>query len=347
MKDQKKKRHILLIWQGFLLLLLSANCPVLLQTASGQAKTAAPPKAKTVQKSAPKQAPSTKPALIPAKPKVGTPEFLWKAVSDSGATLYLLGTIHAVKADFYPLPAEMEEALSKSRALMVEIDTSKTDPIKIRNLTLAQGVYGQTDSLANHISPKTLAALTSSGVDPRLLQSLMRMKPWLVGLMLVQSEMEKLGYSGKQAIDAHFISNARNQGKKVIGLETEEFQVGVLANIPEELQDQLLLKTLLELKQVKTEAADLMNAWKAGDEKGMEHLMTKDLKEHPEFNVFQDKLINERNVSMTDKLEAYLKGSDTYMVAVGSAHLVGELGICELLRKKGFKVEQIKVGDKI
>lgn len=300
-------------------------------------------------------APAASKAQTPVKPasdssgklKVGTPEFLWKASSDSGATLYLVGTIHLVKPDFYPLPKEMDAALTKARALMVEIDTSKSDPTKIRALIGSKGILGQSDSLTNHVSPETIKALQSSGVDPSMMQTFMQMKPWLVGITLVQTEMQKLGYSPKQAIDAHFIESARVQAKKVFGLETEEFQVEVLAGFSEDLQDKLLLKTLLELKQIKTEAGDLMRAWKEGDTAGMEHLMTKDLKEHPEFNVFQDKLINDRNVTMTDKLEAYLKGADTYMVAVGSAHMIGEKGICELLRKKGYKVEQIKSGDKI
>lgn len=332
-----------------LLLLLFVSQTTILQVVRGESKPA-PTKSGVKLTPTAKPGAPTKPFSAPAnsgKLKAGTPEFLWKAVSDSGATLYLLGTIHEVKSDFYPLPQEMEDALTKSRALMVEIDPSKSDPIKIRDMTMSQGVLGQTDSLANHISPKTMAALMNSGVDPKLMQTFMRMRPWLVGLMLVQSEMAKLGYDPKLAIDAHFITSARNQGKKVIPLETEEFQFSVLAGFPEELQDQLLLKTLLEIKQLKTEAGDLMKAWKDGSEKNMDTLITKDVKEHPEFNVFQDKLIYDRNVTMTEKLEAYLKGSDTYMVAVGSAHMVGERGICELLRKKGYKVEQIKAGDKI
>lgn len=341
-------KRVLVIWQCFILLLFTASQTALLQGAWGESKTPIPAKKGATVLTKPA---SSKPA-VPAtaatgKLKAGSPEFLWKASSDSGATLYLLGTIHAVKSDFYPLPQEMEDALTKSRALMVEIDTSKTDPIKIQNLTLTRGVYGQADTLANHVSQATMNSLMNSGIDPKLMQSFMRMRPWLVGLMLVQTEMAKLGYSGKQAIDAHMISNARMQGKKVIGLETEEFQVGVLADIPEELQGQMLEKTLLDLKKLKTEAGDLMKAWKDGDEKAMDTLITKDEKEHPEFQVFQDKLIYDRNVTMADKLEAYLKGSDTFMVAVGSAHLVGDKGICALLRKKGYKVEQIKAGDKI
>lgn len=260
----------------YLSLLLFVSQTTFLQAVRAESKTAP---VKSGSKTIPpaKAGTPTKPLTAPAntgKLKAGTPEFLWKAVSDSGATLYLLGTIHEVKADFYPLPQEMEEALTKSRALMVEIDPSKSDPIKIRDMTMSQGLLGQTDSLANHISSETMTALINSGVAPNLMQSFMRMRPWLVGLMLVQSEMAKLGYDPKLAIDAHFITNARNQGKKVIALETEEFQFSVLAGFPEELQDKLLLKTLLDIKQLKTEAGDLMKSWKDGSEKNMDILIT-------------------------------------------------------------------------
>ena len=46
---------------------------------------------------------------------------LWKVTSKTG-TLYLQGSIHALKADSYPLAPAMEEAYTASRTLVLEVD---------------------------------------------------------------------------------------------------------------------------------------------------------------------------------------------------------------------------------
>lgn len=286
--------------------------------------------------------------LPSGKLKAGSKEFLWKVTSESGATLYLLGTIHVVKPSFYPLPDEMEKALEKSRSLIVEFDVTRADPKKTQELTIRKGVYAPSDSLANHIPPELLAEVQTACAEKGLpFAGIQRMKPWLIGLTLVQMEMERLGYSPKQGIDIHLINKAHATGKKVSGLETEEFQIDLISGFPADLQEQMLKQSVHDMKELKDDANQLMKAWKDGDEKSMDQLLTKDLKEHPEFIPLQEKLIYDRNIPMAEKLEPYLKGADTFMVAVGSAHLIGEKGICEILRKKGYKVEQVLAGEKI
>ena len=288
--------------------------------------------------------------LIPAsaKLKAGSKEFLWKATSDSGATVFLVGTIHAVQPNFYPLPEEFDKALAKSKALIVEIDTTKLNPEATKQLAITKGLYPNGDSMVNHVSAETISELQRMCTSPELpFQGIVRMRPWLAALSLVTLEMQKQGHNMKQAIDLYLIKNAHNTGKKVIALETEEFQIGIFSGFSADLQEKMLQLTFHDLKDLKEHLLELDNAWKKGDEKEMNTFITKDLDEHPEFIPVQEKMIYERNVTMAEKIEGYLKGNDTYMVAVGSAHMVGDRGICELLRKKGYKVEQVLAGDTI
>jgi len=53
------------------------------------------------------------------------------------------------------------------------------------------------------------------------------------------------------------------------------------------------------------------------------------------------KLFDERNMRMTSKIEGYLNSSGSYFVIVGAGHLVGKRGIVELLKNKGYGVEQL------
>jgi hypothetical protein len=53
------------------------------------------------------------------------------------------------------------------------------------------------------------------------------------------------------------------------------------------------------------------------------------------------KLFDERNIKMTSKIQGYLNSGGTYFVIVGSGHLIGERGVVELLKAKGYEVEQL------
>jgi uncharacterized protein YbaP (TraB family) len=52
-------------------------------------------------------------------------------------------------------------------------------------------------------------------------------------------------------------------------------------------------------------------------------------------------LIVKRNQSWIPEIEQMLKGPSDALVVVGAAHLVGKTGVVELLRAKGYTVEQI------
>ncbi len=44
---------------------------------------------------------------------------------------------------------------------------------------------------------------------------------------------------------------------------------------------------------------------------------------------------------MASKIEDYLNAKEIYFVIVGAGHLVGNQGIIEILKRKGFVVEQL------
>jgi len=44
---------------------------------------------------------------------------------------------------------------------------------------------------------------------------------------------------------------------------------------------------------------------------------------------------------MVSKIEEFLRTKETYFVVVGAGHLVGKKGIIEMLRGKGYPVEQL------
>jgi len=101
------------------------------------------------------------------------------------------------------------------------------------------------------------------------------------------------------------------------------------------------LYTLKDLQTLVADTDSIVSAWKSGDAKRMESIIREGSFGDDQFYPIYDKLIIQRNKSMTSKIESFLKTRGTYFVIVGAAHLLGEKGVIQLLKKKGYTVEQM------
>lgn len=271
--------------------------------------------------------------------------FFWKATKGADV-VYLLGTIHAAPPTLYPLAPEIESAFDSSKCLLVEVNIAKAkiDPEKVRSLVSTSGKYTPPDKLSKHLSPGTKsvfeAYLNWAGETWEIYEAY---KPWYVReLISVPRRGDLSKMSKSNGIDLHFLKKAITLKKPVDEFETIEFQLALDSKLSEDVQDKLLQVTLLEMKDTEQTMASIFQAWKAGDMEQMEKVAVHQSVDNPALIPFTMALLNNRNLAMASKIEPFLKtkGSPLF-VAVGSAHMVGETGLVNLLRKKGFEVEQI------
>ena len=103
----------------------------------------------------------------------------------------------------------------------------------------------------------------------------------------------------------------------------------------------LLLYTLKNLDVVSREIERIVKAWVAGDTNAVESILTESVREEPKLAPMMKKLIDDRNVKMVSKIEGFLKTGQTYFVVVGAGHLVGSKGIVNVLKEKGYLIEQL------
>lgn len=285
-------------------------------------------------------------AQMPSRPKEAPRKlFFWKAKRGTDI-VYLLGTIHAAPPTLYPLAREIESAFDSSRCLLVEVNIAKAkiDPEKVRQLVNTCGKYNPPDKLSKHLSPATKqvfeAYLNWAGETWGIYESY---KPWYARELISVPRRGDLSKMTKSyGIDLHFLRKAIAQKKPIDEFETVEFQLAIDSKLSEDVQDKLLQVTLLEMKDTERMMASIFQAWKSGDMDQMEKVAVHQSVDNPELIPFTMALLNNRNVGMAAKIEPFLKtkGSPLF-VAVGSAHMVGETGLVNLLRKKGFEVEQI------
>jgi uncharacterized protein YbaP (TraB family) len=159
-------------------------------------------------------------------------------------------------------------------------------------------------------------------------------------MTLVSLESMKLGLDPNLGIDKYFLTKADGK-KKIFELESLDYQIGLLSALSDKDQESFLIYTLKDLKLMGEELSKLIQAWISGDAKGMESLLTKSISEDAGLSSIFDKLVYERNKTMALKIEDFLRTKETYFVIIGAGHLVGDQGIIEILKGKGYLIEQL------
>lgn len=159
-------------------------------------------------------------------------------------------------------------------------------------------------------------------------------------MTVVALETVKLGLDPKLGIDMHFLSKAEGK-KRILELESLDYQISVLSGLSDKDQELFLLYTLKDLNILEQELDKMIQAWISGDTKAMESLMTRSVSEDKRLSSIYEKLVSERNKKMASKIGDFLKAKETYFIIVGAGHLVGSQGIIELLKRDGYRVEQL------
>jgi uncharacterized protein YbaP (TraB family) len=264
-------------------------------------------------------------------------DFLWK-VSGKTGSVYLVGSVHLLTQDFYPLSPALEAAFGESDLLVEEADLAELLSPAAQMQMLARGMLPANTTLDTVVSPSTFALVVARASELGLpVEPLKRFKPWSLGLMLASLQWQKSGFDGELGLDRHFYDQARASGKRVQGLETAEFQISRLDGLPGDQQERLLAETLKDLDTELSNLTMLVEAWKAGDVATVERIVLADVKQEP---LIYQRLLVDRNRNWLPEIEKLVERPRPAFVVVGAAHLVGPEGLVALLSAKGYRVEQ-------
>jgi hypothetical protein len=267
--------------------------------------------------------------------------FLWKVRGSGDTEVYLLGSIHMLTKELYPLAPEIEDAWQRSDVLAVEADVRNPDEAAVGRIMMAKGVYGPGGSLKQDLGEELYAEVISEFESYGLPEEQIRMfKPWVAALMLQSFQYQELGYEAEYGIDMHFLSRV-DDSKRVEELESVTFQIELLSSLRPELQKSFLVQTLEMEDEVAGQLEIIVAAWKSGNVEELEELLYPEDPDYPHEEELNTILNVERNRNMARKIQEYLESDDeTYFVVVGAAHLVGDENIRQLLEENGYRCIQ-------
>ncbi len=269
--------------------------------------------------------------------------FFWKVTSPT-STVYLLGSIHVGRPEWYPLDATIENAFKISDDVTFEIAVERR-AMQLLALMQMHGIYQPGDSLDKHISKETVEKLDAFLKKNEItLPQVSQMKPWYISMYLPLLVEAKNGYKAEQGIDYYFTLKAKRLHKPIGELEEVMDQIGIMFKLSDRLQQKMLLEMFDEAGKEEYEVSTLYENWRVGDTKTFQQLhedMVEESKDDPEMKTFVHQFVTGRNQRMMKVVEKYLKDSHTHFVIAGSMHMVGPDGLVELCRKKGYTVIQL------
>lgn len=267
----------------------------------------------------------------------GGKHFVWKIAGQSN-TIYLLGSVHFLRAEDYPLPTVFESAYLNAEELYMELDLDDLDPVHVVQITQEKGMLKDGQSLRKLMGRDYEEAARHAeqiGLDLAMLNSA---KPWLAAMTVVQLQLTKLGYDQSHGVEMHFVRKAQSDRKEIHGLETMQYQLELLDDLSPSSQRDFFLQTLAEAADMEEDMKSIMAAWRSGDSDLVAEQMLAELKEFPGL---YRALIADRNENWLTTVRKLLSEDRDFLVIVGAGHLAGEDSLVNKLERLGYSAEQL------
>jgi uncharacterized protein YbaP (TraB family) len=186
---------------------------------------------------------------------------LW-AAKQGGATVYLFGTVHALKSDTQWWTPKIATAFDRSEELWIE---SEDDPVAVKALVVELG-YDRRHPLSTKLTPTDVmrleAAANAAGLPGE--PALDGMEPWYAALTLSVEQRLRAGYEPANGADEKLKAMAAAAGKPVHAFETATQQINYFATLQRAVAVSLLHEMLDEKDPSRMIGASV-EAWLKGD----------------------------------------------------------------------------------
>src|SRR6266516_6153577 len=273
---------------------------------------------------------------------------VWR-VTNAKAPFYLVGSVHALSRNDYPLPSPYERASKDAKRLLFEFNPNRG--AEFEKKLAAAGKYPSGQDIRSRIDPRLLAWLLEN-VSPvkvdhdRLKKSRPKVanfdsglgyKPWWIAQHLVGTRNSS-NMSTSHGLDDYLVAGARKMGKEIGGLESVDEHVAVLGGLSDR-DSEILLRDALGRSNGGPGNVDRMRkAWRNGDTAA---LWAENARSREETPGIAARLVDDRNVKWIPRIEAELKTGKPTAIVAGALHFSGPRSVIALLQKRGYQIEQL------
>jgi uncharacterized protein YbaP (TraB family) len=275
---------------------------------------------------------------------------LWRITDKTGKIppSHLFGTIHLTSTEVHVLPAETRAAIESASVVALEVREAVNPREHLRAYYrnarfMAMPLGTDMWDLIPDADEKFIRAAPQ--IAPERMVTIGSLQPWVVAFQLSYPMCEV----ARQQADLPFLDRAIGQTAlarniPLVGLEKIEEQMAILAGAP--LEDQA--RFLVAVAKYGDQLVDLMETYKRLYlERRLASLWLLSIQGVPTDQpdpvmsaYIESKIVNRRNEIMADRALPLIANGNAF-IAVGAAHLPGDKGLVELLRKAGYEVTPV------
>lgn len=246
---------------------------------------------------------------------------------------YLFATIRVQDKSIKQFDSIAEQKILECNAFALEVIVDLVPPAVLRSLVLMQ----------NNNLEKILTKEDFSFVQKKYklytglsLGAFSKMKPFFLYAQLMKYEFPK---DYKESFDTQLLAFAKKNKKRIIELEEFNNQVKSIDKIPLQTQAHMLLFGLKNPNLIKKNFEDVLDAYLQKDMNTVFKLTT-DTTLIP--SQFIECFFSERNEKICNNIIMNIKQQSTFIV-LAAANLMGEKGVFQLLRSKGYSIKPIPI----
>jgi uncharacterized protein YbaP (TraB family) len=284
---------------------------------------------------------------IPARAAQRLPKCCVWRVTNAKASFYLVGSIHALSKNDYPLAAPYEIALRDSKRFLFEFDPNRH--VEFEKKFEAAGKYPPGQDIRSKIHPDLLAWLQQNILTVKAdnrrarrerverFDNQLCYKPWWIAQHLVgPATYTKSSLS--HGLDNYFVDRAARERKEIAGLESVDEHVAVMGGLPDRDSEFILRDALDQPRNAEKEFSRMHKAWRKGD---TDALWAGDSRLREQAPWIAARFVDNRNIKWIPRIEAELKSGKPTAIVAGALHFSGPNSVIKLLEKRGYKIEQL------
>lgn len=262
---------------------------------------------------------------------------LWKITGKNGQkTSYIYGTMHVSGKLAFNLNDSFFLGIKNCDFIALEIDPDLmlTDLVNSKLMKSALGANAHLFKPKEGFYENSFAL---KEIKNRTLAGFLSQKNDLVNNLLYRSSLNNVNKEEDTYLDLFIFQAGKKLRKKIIGLETFEGTMDMYAQslkAESELDEKEKNKTLY--KEGIYTIEKLEEAYRKGD-----IVLIDSLSRYSSSKMSHKYMILERNKIMYKGIDSLIKSGASIFTGVGAAHLGGEEGVLNILRKNGYTVSPV------
>ncbi|MEO5646885.1 MAG: TraB/GumN family protein, partial [Chitinophagaceae bacterium] len=247
---------------------------------------------------------------------------------------YLFGTMHVSSKMVFHLSDSFYLAIKNVDAVALELNSDVWQGQMVRLERLQQNYRNFSQpAKSDYLNEKSFQV--TSYVDE--LKASLSTEPAVVNSLLYRSYKSKEDFEEDTFLDLYIFQTGKKLGKRATGVEnyyeTEQIILEAYNDMGKEKKKRSIDTDGESMFEIEQKSQD---AYRRGDLDlldSLDRMMERS-------DAFREKFLYKRNEIQANSIDTILKKSSLF-VGVGAAHLAGERGVIDLLRKKGYKLRPV------